>query len=121
MGYCEISKAYIIYFLRIKKIDISKDVTFDEDSAYNKSRKKPAEVPKESEAPIIHDTTMNEEIQEEDREFERPQEPVDPPQEKNPHKRKPTWVREAIQGAERYVALEENHRERRGPNLAPGM
>ena len=41
---------------------------------------------------------MNEEIQEEDRELE---EHVDPPQEMNPHKRKPAWVREAIQGAKR--------------------
>ena len=38
---------------------------------------------------------------------------MDPPQEKNPHKRKLAWVREAIQGAERYGALEENHRERK--------
>ena len=53
---------------------------------------------------------MNEEIQEEDREFEEPQEHVDPPQEKNPHKRKPAWVCEIIQGAERYWAPEENHR-----------
>ena len=55
-------------------------------------RKKPDEEPKETEAPRIHDTTMNKEIQEEDREFEEPQEHVDPPQEKNPHKRKPAWV-----------------------------
>ena len=50
---------------------------------------------------------MNEEAQEEDREFE------EPPSEKNPHKRKPAWVRELIQGAERYGAPEENHRERK--------
>ena len=56
---------------------------------------------------------MNKEIQEEYRELEEPQEPVDPPQEKNPHKRKPAWVREAIQGAEIYGAPEENHRERK--------
>ena len=49
---------------------------------------------------------MNEETQEKDREFERPQEPVDPYQEKNPHKRKLAWVQEAIQGAERYGTLE---------------
>ena len=55
---------------------------------------------------------MNEEIQEEDREFEEPQRPVDPPLEKNPHKRKHFWVQELIQGAERYGAPEENHRER---------
>ena len=56
---------------------------------------------------------MNEETQEEDRGFEEPQRPVDPPQEKNPHKRKPTWVWEIIQGVERYVVLEENLRERK--------
>ena len=70
------------------------------DSAYNKSIKRLAEDLEETEAPRIHDTTMNEEIQEEDRELEEPQEPVDPPQEKNPHKRNPAWVREIIQGVE---------------------
>ena len=38
-----------------------KDVTFDEDSAYNKSRKRPAKEPEEAEARKIHDTQMNEE------------------------------------------------------------
>ena len=41
-------KAYIIYFPGFKKIDISRDVTFDEDLAYIKSRKRPTE---ETEAP----------------------------------------------------------------------
>ena len=98
MGYYESSKARI-YFPRYKKIDISRDVTFDEDTAYNKSRKRPAEEPEEAEAPRIHDTTMKEETQVEDREFEEPQEPVDPPHEKNSNKRKPAWVQESIQGA----------------------
>ena len=35
MGYSESLKAYRIYFPRFKKINISRDVTFDEDSAYN--------------------------------------------------------------------------------------
>ena len=56
---------------------------------------------------------MNDETQEEYREIQEPEEPVDPPQEKNPHKRKPTWVREAIQGVERYGAPEEMHKERK--------
>ena len=42
VGYSERSKAYIIYFPGFKKINISRDVTFDEDLAYNKSRKRPA-------------------------------------------------------------------------------
>ena len=50
------------------------DVTFDEDSVYKKSRKRPTKEPKETKAPRIHDTTMNKETQEEDREFEEPQE-----------------------------------------------
>ena len=49
-------------------------MTFDEDIAYNKSKKRVAEEPEEAKAPIIHDTTMNEE----DREFEEPQRLVDP-------------------------------------------
>ena len=96
MGYSESSKAYRIYFPGYKNIDISKDVTFDEDSAYYKSRKMPIEDIKEPEVPRIWDTTMNEATLEEYREMEEPQEPVDPPQEKNPYKRKPTWVQEAI-------------------------
>ena len=51
VGYSESLKAYRIYFLGYKKIDISRDVTFDEDTAYNKSRKRPAEEPKELKLP----------------------------------------------------------------------
>ena len=95
-------------------------MTFDEDSAYNKSRKRPAEDPKETEAPRIHDTTMNKESQVEDQELEESKEHVDPPQENNPHKRKPTWVREVIQGAEIYGVPEENHRERKRTRSCSG-
>ena len=90
MGYSESSKAYRIFFPGFKKIDISRDIIFDKDSAYSKSRKRLVEEPEEIEAkvPRIHDITMNEEAQEEDQDFEEPQRPVDPPLEKNPHKRK---------------------------------
>ena len=90
----------------IQEIDISRDVTFDEDSAYNKSRKKHAEDPEEPEAARVQDTTMNDAYQDEDREIEEPQDPVDPPHEKNTHKMKPACVWEDIQSAERYGALE---------------
>ena len=71
---------------------------FYEDIAYKKSRKRPTKEHEEAEAeaPIIHDTTMNEEAQEEDQDFEEPQIIVDPPLEKNPHERKPAWVHELI-------------------------
>ena len=62
MGYSKSSKAYKIYFLEFKKIDINRDVTFDEDSTYNKSKKRPTKDLEETEVPRIHDTTMNGEI-----------------------------------------------------------
>ena len=43
MGYSESLKYYRIYFPGFKNIGISRDVTFDEDTAYNKSRKRPIE------------------------------------------------------------------------------
>ena len=48
VGYSERSKAYRIYFPGFKKIDISIDITFNEDSAYNKSRKRPVKDSKET-------------------------------------------------------------------------
>ena len=63
---------------------------------------------------------MNEATLEEHQEMEEPQEPVDPPQEKNPHKRNPAWVWEAIQGVERYGDLEEIHRERKRTRSCSG-
>ena len=50
VGYSDTSKAYRIYFPGFKKIDISRDVTFDEDSTYFRSRRLPiqeVEEPKE--------------------------------------------------------------------------
>ena len=51
VGYSDTSKTYRIYFPRFKKIDISRDVTFDEDSTYFISGRKPiqdVEEPKET-------------------------------------------------------------------------
>ena len=53
VGYNESSKAYKIYFLGFKKIDISMDVQFDEDSTYNKSIKRPNAELEETEEPRI--------------------------------------------------------------------
>ena len=121
VGYSESSKDYRIYFPGFKKIDINRDITFDEDSSDIKSRKRPAEETEEAEAPTIHDTTMNEEIQEEDREFEEPKRPVDPPLEKNPHKRKPTRY-ENLSKVQKDMGLQKRITEKeRGLDPAPGM
>ena len=95
-------------------------MTFDEKSSYNKSKKRPAEEPEEVEAPRVHDTTMNKEDQEEDRDFKELERTVDLPLENNPHKRKPAWVQELIQGAKRYGAPKENQRERKRTRSCSG-
>ena len=41
IGYSDTSKEYRIYFLGFKKIDIGRDVTFDEDSTCFRSRRTP--------------------------------------------------------------------------------
>ena len=72
MGYSESSKAYRIYFLGFKNIDISRDVTFDEYSAYNKSRKRLVEDSEGIELTRIPKTTINEANPEEVREIQEP-------------------------------------------------
>ena len=62
---------------------------------------------------------MNEEIQEEDRELEEPQEPMDPSQEKNPHERKPTWLCE-ISKVKKDMELQKKHIEE-GRELGPSL
>ena len=95
-------------------------MTFDEDRIYKKYRKRPAEEPEEAEAPRIHDTTMNEETQEEDQEFEEPQRPVDPSLEKNLHKRKLGY--ENLSKVRKDMGLQKRITEKeRGPDPVPGM
>ena len=53
VGYSESSKAYRICFLGFKNIDTRRDVTFDEDSPDNKSKKRLAKDPEETELPRI--------------------------------------------------------------------
>ena len=47
VGYSDTSMAYRIYFPGLKKIDISRDVTFDEDLAYFRTRRTPIQEDKE--------------------------------------------------------------------------
>ena len=70
--------------MRFKKMNISKDVQFDKDSAYIKSKKRPNAELEETEVSKIWDTTMNEATAKEYWEMEEPQEPVYPLEKKNP-------------------------------------
>ena len=104
VGYSDESKAYRIYFPGFKKIETSQVVTFDEVSAYSKSKQFHIEDVEEPEVPRTRDTIIEEMTQEnhEDHDLTEPQGPVDPSHEKKSYKRRPAWAHEAIQDVERY-------------------
>ena len=97
VGYSESSKAFRVYIPGFKQIETSRDVTFDEDTAFSRSRSNHVEevLDKEPEAPraTVKDV---EEYGPEDHDMTEPQRPVDPPKEVS-HKRKPAWARELTQ------------------------
>jgi hypothetical protein len=59
VGYCEVSKAFRIYILGQHHIEISRDVTFDEDTTLKKSKLYQLEEVYEEE-PVIPNTAMRE-------------------------------------------------------------
>jgi hypothetical protein len=114
VGFCEVSKAFRIYIPGQHHIEISRDVTFDEDAAFKKFKICQLEevyeeepiIPKTAtrEVPIAAErvrevvTSPNEELLE-DHDIVEVQEP---PQMTILHKRKPAWARELIQDGEKY-------------------
>jgi hypothetical protein len=116
VGYHEVSKAFIIYIPGHRHIEISKDVTFDEETTLNKSRicqleevyeEEPVipriiesmrEVPRAAELVREVVTSLDEETLE-DHDVTEVQEP---PQMTFSHKTKSTWAREIIQDEEKY-------------------
>ena len=106
VGYCEVSKALKIHIPSYHHIEISRDVTFDEDATLKKSRRCHLEEVYEEEpvAPRVAEPvkevtiTLDDEIPK-DHDMIESQEP---PQMTISHKRKPAWARELIQYGEKY-------------------
>jgi hypothetical protein len=119
VGYCEVSKAFRIYIPGYHHIEISRDVTFDEDATLKRSRKCHLEEVYEEEpvaprvAEPVKEVTVNpdDEIPE-DHDMIESQEP---PHMTISHKRKPAWVRELIQDGEKYGAPEGTMRQSKKP------
>jgi hypothetical protein len=116
VGYCGVSKAFRIYIPGHRHIEISRDVTFDEEVALKKSRRCQLEE-------VCEEEPVNPRTTESVREVPRAAEPVreviaspdeetledhditevqEPPQMTFSHKRKPAWERELIQDGEKY-------------------
>jgi hypothetical protein len=129
VGYCEVSKAFKIYIPGHRHIEISRDVTFDEEVALKKSRRCQLEE-------VCEEEPVNPRITESVREVPRAAEPVreviaspdeetledhditevqEPPQMTFSHKRKPSWERELIQDGEKYGVPEGTTRQVKRP------
>jgi hypothetical protein len=117
--YCEVSKAFRVYIPGYHHIEISRDVTFDEDATLKKSIRCQLEEVYEEEpvAPRVAKpvreviTSPDEEILE-DHDIIESQEPS---QMTIFHKRKPSWARELIQDGEKYGALQGTMRQVKKP------
>ena len=130
MGYCEVSKAFRIYIPGHRHIEISRDVTFDEEAALKKSRRCQLEE-------VCEEEPVNPRMTEFVREVPRATKPVreviaspdeetledhditevqEPPQMTFSHKRKPAWARELIQDGEKYGVPEGTTRQVKRPN-----
>jgi hypothetical protein len=107
VGYSETSKAFRIYIPGQKFIEVSRDVTFHEETTFRRARDLPCDS-EEQEAPPVDspDSPLPDEQREETSEL-----PVDPsrdtiefPMEIPPIKRKPAWCQEILKEAEKHSA-----------------
>jgi hypothetical protein len=129
VGYCQVSKSFRIYIPGHCHIEISRDVTFDEEVALKKSRRCQLEEVYEEE-PVI--PRITESVREVPRATEPVREVVTFPNEENPedhditevqeppqmtfsHKRKSAWERELIQDGEKYCVPEGTSRQVKRP------
>ena len=92
-------------------------MTFDEDEAFNKSRRHRAKEVLEEEPKVPRATARDdEENYQVDHDMTEPQIPINLPKEVS-HKRKLAWARELIQDVERYGAPEGSLRENKRPRI----
>ena len=120
VGYSEQSKAYRIYNPGFCQIEINRDVIFDEDTTFTKSRKifvdedneEAEETPRTIEATRPPVRNIEGDTIPRDRDLAEPQGPLETPQEMISTKIRPTWARDIIKEAERYGAPEASKRQR---------
>ena len=104
VGYCDVSKAFRIYILGFHHIDISRDVTLDEETTLKKYRRCHLEEVHEEDVPprMVEVEPSPEIVLSEDHDMIEPQEPPIMDISQNT---KHAWVREFIKEVEIYGAL----------------
>ena len=123
--YSESAKAYWIYIPRQRKIELSRDVTFEDDIAYRRSRHTKSDSD-EQEAPQDVLASPSPTIERESIEEDYSAPPTDSIDSAIPNsvpkdvtemgqKRKPAWVRQTLQDVEGHAAPQGATRERKRP------
>ena len=106
VGYCENSRAYRIYIPGQRKVEISRDVTFDEDAALGKARYIPPPPPpkEENDDWDILDGSYPPKSDMVDDPIE-PMDFLDPPPSDPPCKKRLVWLRDMLPDIERNVPI----------------
>ena len=112
VGYSEKEKSYRIYILGFRQIKINRDVTFDEDASFTKSRKilayedheEEKEAPRTTEVIIPPVKDIEESPIQEDHDLAEPQGLIETAQKMISTKIRPSWDHDVIKEAERYGA-----------------
>ena len=117
VGYSENSKGNRIYVVGQKEVEISHDVTFDEDMALRKINNLPI-LRKDKEADTGNQGEKEDETMPD---VDEPIYRIDPP----PHepfssKRRPSWLRETLEYVERHIAPRGTFRESKKPDRDQG-
>jgi len=117
VGYSENFKGYRIYVAGEREVEISHDVTFNRDIALNKINNLP--IPrKDNEANIKKQGAKEDETISD---IDEPMDPIDsPPQESSSFKRRPSWLRETLEDAERHISPRGTFCESKKPNRYQG-
>jgi len=113
--YCENSKAYRIYVLGQRNIELTRDVTFDEDVALAEARDTPhpANIERKDDAMDVQEETPM--PKSEPNLADDPMEPMDPPPCDPPARKRLLWLHDTLQDAERYVVARRTFKESMKP------
>jgi hypothetical protein len=100
VGYSESSKSYIIYILEQHKVEVSRDITFNEKMAFKKSIEETIEE-EEYEEPNEKSTCLPENQNEETKQLDHPMQPCETIESNTvpKTKKRPSWLEATLQEA----------------------
>jgi hypothetical protein len=112
VGYSESSKAYRIYILGQRQIEVSRDVTFEEEISFRRSRESQMEIDNEivpSPPSVVQRETIIDPVDSVAQ--------VDVPRDIAVGHKRPAWARQTLQEAEGRVAPRGTFRESKRPQI----